>query len=56
VLKPYFEPGALQELQFEPRVSITQNLDLGIFILHQKQRYLIPKINVAVDFLVQNIN
>ncbi len=56
VLKSYIESGVLQELQFEPRVSITQNLDLGIFILYQKQRYLIPKIKVAVDFFLQNIN
>ena len=43
------------ELTINPAVSISQSPDLSIFILYQKQRYLVPKIKVALDFLVEQI-
>ena len=55
VLKNYLERGDLIELKFDPVVSTTQNPDFGIFILYQKQRYHVPKIKAAVDFLVARV-
>lgn len=55
VLKPYFDRGELIELTINPVVGISQTPDLSIFILYEKQRYLVPKIKVAVDFLVEQI-
>ncbi|MEM8628131.1 MAG: substrate binding domain-containing protein, partial [Pseudomonadota bacterium] len=51
-LRRYLETGALVELNLTPRVRISQNPALAVFLLYQKQRYLVPKIKVAVDFLV----
>ena len=49
-LKPYIESGELTELIITPSINITQNENLGIFLLYQQQRYQIPKIKAAVDF------
>ena len=55
ILKPYVERGELVELDIQPQVSITQKPGLAIYLLYQKQRYKVPKIKVAVDFLVERI-
>ena len=55
LLTPYLQRGELQELHFEPVLHITQNTNLAIYLLYQKQRYLVPKVKVAVDFLVARI-
>lgn len=55
VLTKYIESGELQELHFEPPLSISQNEDLAVHLLYQKHRYLVPKVKVAVDFLVARI-
>jgi len=55
VLKPYLERGELIELKTDPVVSTTQNPDFGIFILYQKQRYRVPEVKAAVDFLVARV-
>jgi DNA-binding transcriptional LysR family regulator len=55
VLKPFIERGELLELDIEPGISITQNPDFAIFLLYQKQRYNVPKIKAAVDFLAARI-
>ena len=47
--------GELQILPIEPTLKVTQNSELAVFLLYQKQRYLVPKVKVAVDFLVANI-
>jgi len=39
----------------EPKVRVNQNKDLAIYLLYQKQKYLVPKVKVAVDFLVSRI-
>jgi DNA-binding transcriptional LysR family regulator len=54
-LKEFLDRGELIELQLDFTLSITQNPDFGIFILYQKQRYRVPKIKVAVDFLVARV-
>lgn len=55
VLKPYFERGELTELSIEPQPSIARDPALGIYLLYQKQRYHVPKIKAAVDFLVARV-
>lgn len=55
VLKQYILREQLIELNIEPSVTITQNPDFAIFLLYQKQRYNVPKIKAAVDFLVARI-
>jgi|TARA_B110000211_G_scaffold171490_1_gene193639 DNA-binding transcriptional LysR family regulator len=54
-LAAYLESGQLQELQFEHELAITQNSDMAVYLLYQKQRYLVPKVKAAVDFLVEKI-
>jgi DNA-binding transcriptional LysR family regulator len=55
VLKPYLERGELTALSIEPQISVSQDPALGIFILYQKQRYHVPKVKAAVDFLVARV-
>ena len=45
----------IKELMVEPKVRVNQNKDLAIYLLYQKQKYLVPKVKVAVDFLVSRI-
>ncbi len=54
-LARHIESGKLQELVFEPPLSISQNDDLAVYLLYQKHRYLVPKVKAAVDFLVARI-
>lgn len=54
-LTPYLKSGELCELTFDPELKITQNSTLAIYLLYQKQRYLVPKVKVAVDFLTARI-
>ncbi|NNL57363.1 MAG: LysR family transcriptional regulator, partial [Pseudomonadales bacterium] len=55
LLAPYLERGELQELVFDPPLHVSQNADLAVYLLYQKQRYLVPKVKVAVDFLVARV-
>jgi DNA-binding transcriptional LysR family regulator len=55
LLATYFERGELLELHLDPVLRITQNTDLAVYLLYQKQRYLVPKIKAAVDFLVARV-
>lgn len=54
-LTSYLESGALQELTFDHELAVTQHADMAIYLLYQKQRYLVPKVKAAVDFLVERI-
>ena len=54
-LVDYLSSGELQELFFDPVLRVSQNPELAIYLLYQKQRYLVPKVKVAVDFLVARI-
>ncbi|TYK64553.1 LysR family transcriptional regulator [Colwellia echini] len=54
-LGSYLESGQLQELKFEDKLAISQHADMAVYLLYQKQRYLVPKVKAAVDFLVERI-
>jgi len=54
-LASYLKSGALQELKFDHELAINQNSDMAVYLLYQKQRYLVPKVKVAVDFLVERL-
>lgn len=54
-LSHYIERGELQELFFDPALHITQSTDMAVYLLYQKQRYLVPKVKIAVDFLVARV-
>ena len=47
--------GALVELLTDARLSVNQNPDMGIFLLYQKPKYLVPKVKVFIDFLVEKL-
>ncbi|MEM7019046.1 MAG: LysR substrate-binding domain-containing protein [Pseudomonadota bacterium] len=51
-LETFPDSGTLEELTFDPVLRVTQNADMGVYLLYQKQRYLVPKIKAAVEFLV----
>ncbi|NMH66270.1 LysR family transcriptional regulator [Shewanella salipaludis] len=51
VLQPHFDKDELQELTFAEPLSITQNQDLGVYMLYQKLAYATPKVKAAVDFI-----
>ena len=51
----YFHSGELQRLSIEPELKISQSGDLAVYLLYQKQRYLVPKVKVAVDFLISRV-
>ena len=55
-VQDYLDSGELQELVIEPTLRVSQNHDLAIYLLYQKQQYLVPKIKVAVDFLVDRFS
>jgi len=54
-LASLIESGKLQELKFPHALAITQHADMAVYLLYQKQRYLVPKVKAAVDFLVEKI-
>lgn len=54
-LASYLESGMLQELKFEHELAITQHSEMAVYLLYQKQRYLVPKVKAAVDFLVERV-
>ena len=55
MLAPYIQRGELQELFFDHVLRVSQNAELAVYLLYQKQRYLVPKVKVAVDFLVARV-
>ncbi|WP_237444433.1 LysR family transcriptional regulator [Sinobacterium norvegicum] len=54
-LAPHIASGELRELNFEHELSINQNSDMAVYLLYQKQRYLVPKVKAAVDFLAERL-
>lgn len=54
-LNSYVECGELEELFFDRVLHVTQNTDMAVHLLYQKQRYLVPKVKAAVDFLVARV-
>ncbi len=55
VLQPYLDSGVLQALTIEPKLHITQNSNLGVYLLYASHRYAVPKVKAAVDFLVARV-
>jgi DNA-binding transcriptional LysR family regulator len=55
-VQDFLNSGELQELSIEPTIKISQNPNLAIYLLYQKQQYLVPKVKVAVDFLVSRVS
>lgn len=55
-VQDYLDSGELQELVIEPTLRVSQNQHLAIYLLYQKQQYLVPKIKVAVDFLIERFS
>jgi DNA-binding transcriptional LysR family regulator len=55
VTQPLIDTGALVDIPFDIPMTVTQQPDFAVFLLYQKQRYLVPKIKVAVDFIVSSI-
>jgi DNA-binding transcriptional LysR family regulator len=54
-LADYIRRGDLQILEIEPKLKVTRDSALAVYLLYQKQRYLVPKVKVAVDFLIDRI-
>ena len=55
VLAPYIEKGQLQHIPLTPSLHVTANPNLGVFLLYQQQRYQVPKVKAAVDFIVARV-
>ncbi|MFL1482753.1 LysR family transcriptional regulator [Marinobacter sp. LN3S78] len=53
VLAPYLQRGTLVPLTLTPNVQVTPDPDLAIYLLYSKTRYQVPKVRVAVDFLIE---
>jgi len=47
--------GALVELLTDAALSVNQNPNMGIYLLYQKPKYLVPKVKVFIDFLVEKL-
>lgn len=45
----------LVEIVLKQPVNVAQQMDLGVFLIYQKQRYAVPKVKMAVDFLIERI-
>jgi DNA-binding transcriptional LysR family regulator len=52
---PFLKTGELVGLLSNSMMSVNQDPDLAIYLLYQKPRYLVPKVKVFVDFLVEKL-
>lgn len=52
VAREEVKQGLLVPIDLPEPVNITQRTDFAVYLLYQKHRYAIPKIKVAVDFIV----
>lgn len=55
VLRGFIANGSLVELTFDATISITPIPDFAIYLLYQKQKYHVPKVKAAVDFIVDRV-
>ena len=55
LVDPFLQTGELVELLGDPVMSVNQDPDLAIYLLYLKPRYLVPKVKVFVDFLVEKL-
>lgn len=54
-LRDYLRRGELVQLTLEQPVSVSRGGDGGIYLLYLQTRYQIPKVRVAVEFLVERL-
>jgi len=54
-VEAYLMSGELVELLTDTALSVNQNPGMGIYLLYQKPKYLVPKVKVFIDFLVENL-
>ncbi|GAL13002.1 transcriptional regulator LysR family [Vibrio astriarenae] len=54
VLALHIEAGELVELKFEHSLRVTQQQEMGVYMLYPQRSYASPKVKVAVDFIKQH--
>ena len=55
-LRPYLQRGELVELRPEQPVSVGRGgFEAGIYLLYLQTRYRVPKVRVAVEFLIERL-
>ncbi|OOV86866.1 LysR family transcriptional regulator [Oceanospirillum linum] len=54
-LQSALDRGALLEIPLNPAVAVTRSEKLGIYLLYAQNRYQVPKVKAAVDFLVTRL-
>jgi DNA-binding transcriptional LysR family regulator len=54
-LKDYLNRGELVQLTLDRPVSVGRGGEAGIYLLYLQTRYQIPKVRVAVEFLVARL-
>jgi len=55
LVDPFLQTGELVELLGDSVMSVNQDPDFAIYLLYLKPRYLVPKVKVFVDFLVEKL-
>ncbi len=53
--KPFVQKGLLVPLHFDPPLRMTVEGNASVYLLYASQRYQVPKIRVAVDFLIKHL-
>ena len=51
-LRPYLQRGDLVALELQQPVSVNRGGEAGIYLLYLQARYQVPKVRVAVEFLL----
>lgn len=54
-LKSYLHSGELVQVVLDQPVSVSRGEEAGIYLLYLQARYQIPKVRVAVEFLVERL-
>ena len=54
-LKDYLARGELVPITLDQTVSVDRGGEVGIYLLYLQTRYRIPKVRVAVEFLVSRL-
>jgi DNA-binding transcriptional LysR family regulator len=54
-LKDHLRRGELLEVALDQPVSVGRGGEAGIYLLYLQTRYRIPKVRVAVEFLVERL-
>jgi DNA-binding transcriptional LysR family regulator len=54
-LRSYLRSGELVQVTLDQPVSVGRGGESGIYLLYLQPRYRIPKVRVAVEFLVERL-